>query len=104
VTTRSRRTASPATATGSATAGASRSDGQDARGARARTSASGTPVSAGSRIADATAARLRRDRAELLSAGVLALALLASLVAWGVLDIGHAAAEPAPAMAGAGPD
>ncbi len=58
--------------------------------------------SAGSRFATASAGRLRRDRAELLSAGVLALALLASFVAWGVLDIGHAAAEPAPAVAGAG--
>jgi len=68
-----------------------------------RAHADGTP-SAGSRFASASSARLRRDRAELLSAGVLALALLASLVAWGVLDIGHAAAEPAPAVAGAGPD
>ncbi len=66
---------------------------------RARTGEAG---SAGSRFATASAARLRRDRAELLSACVLALAILASLVAWGVLDIGHAAAEPAPAVAGAG--
>ena len=59
---------------------------------------------AGSRLAVAAAVWLRRDRAELLSAGVLALALLASLVAWGVLDIGQAAAEPAPAVSGIGVD
>lgn len=51
-------------------------------------------------FASAVTVRLRQDRAELLSAGVLALALLASLVAWGALDIGKAAAEPAPATSG----
>ena len=106
-TTRSKRTASPvrvaatATVPTAAAAGSSPSDDADATGTRTRTRRS---VSAGSSLADATAARIRRDRAELLSAGVLALALLASLVAWGVLDIGHVAAEPAPAAAGAGPD
>jgi NADH:ubiquinone oxidoreductase subunit 2 (subunit N) len=53
-----------------------------------------------SSVASAATARIRQDRAELLSAGVLALAILASLVAWGALDIGKAAAEPAPATSG----
>ncbi len=61
-----------------------------------------TPVSPESRLAAASAfgsrvARtLRRDRTELTSAAVLALALLAALTSWGVLDIAGTASEPAP--------
>jgi hypothetical protein len=40
----------------------------------------------------------RRDRAELLSATVLALALLAALTSWGALDLAAAAAEEAPIL------
>jgi hypothetical protein len=90
--------AGPAASAGTAVAPGG---GADSPGARTRPGGAG---SAGSRLAAASATRLRRDRAELLSAGVLALALLASLVAWGVLDIGHAAAEPAPAVVGTGAD
>jgi hypothetical protein len=39
---------------------------------------------------------LRRDRTELLSGAVLALAILAALTSWGALDLARAAAEPAP--------
>ncbi len=39
---------------------------------------------------------VRRDRTELLSAAVLALAILAALTSWGALDLAGAAAEPAP--------
>jgi formate hydrogenlyase subunit 3/multisubunit Na+/H+ antiporter MnhD subunit len=50
----------------------------------------------------AGAARLaevvRRDRAELLSAAVLTLAILAALTSWGALDLATAAAEPAPIL------
>jgi NADH:ubiquinone oxidoreductase subunit 2 (subunit N) len=38
----------------------------------------------------------RRDRTQLLSGAVVALAILAVLTSWGVLDLGNAAAEPAP--------
>jgi hypothetical protein len=41
---------------------------------------------------------LVRDRAELLSATVLALAILAALTSWGALDLAGAAAEPAPIL------
>ena len=50
------------------------------------------------------AAALRRDRAELTSAAVLALAILATLTSWGALDIGDAASEPAPIVAGSASD
>jgi hypothetical protein len=50
------------------------------------------------------AAALRRDRTELTSAAVLALAILAALTSWGALDIGGAAAEPAPIVAGPASD
>jgi len=49
-------------------------------------------------------AMLQRDRTELLSAAVLALAILAALTSWGALDIGGASAEPAPIEAGPGND
>jgi formate hydrogenlyase subunit 3/multisubunit Na+/H+ antiporter MnhD subunit len=41
-----------------------------------------------------------RDRTELLSAAILALAILAALTSWGALDIATAAAEPAPILLG----
>lgn len=44
---------------------------------------------------------IKRDRAELLSVAVVTLAVLAALTSWGMLDIAHAAAEPAPIAAGA---
>ena len=50
------------------------------------------------------AAALRRDRTELTSAAVLALAILAALTSWGALDIGGAAAEPAPIVSGPASD
>ncbi|MEW6226246.1 MAG: proton-conducting transporter membrane subunit, partial [Chloroflexota bacterium] len=50
------------------------------------------------------AAALRRDRTELTSAAVLTLAILAALTSWGALDIGGAAAEPAPIVSGPASD
>jgi NADH:ubiquinone oxidoreductase subunit 2 (subunit N) len=50
------------------------------------------------------ATALRRDRAELTSAAVLALAILAALTSWGALDIGGAASEPAPIVSGPSSD
>jgi formate hydrogenlyase subunit 3/multisubunit Na+/H+ antiporter MnhD subunit len=47
---------------------------------------------------------LRRDRTELLSAAVLALAILAALTSWGALDLRTAAAEPAPILLSGGSD
>jgi hypothetical protein len=61
-----------------------------------------TPVSPESRLAAASALgsrvirALQRDRTELTSAAVLALAILAALTSWGALDVGGAASEPAP--------
>ncbi len=55
-------------------------------GTRTRTS------TAGARFAGL----LRRDRTELLSGAVLALAILSALTSWGALDLARAAAEPAP--------
>ncbi len=55
---------------------------------------------AGQRVATAA----RRDRAPLLSAAVLTLAILAVLTSWGALNLGSAAAEPAPILNGAGTD
>jgi hypothetical protein len=55
--------------------------------------------SAGKRLGSAgerVAGLLRRDRTELLSGAVLALAILAALTSWGALDLAKAAAEPAP--------
>jgi hypothetical protein len=96
-------TAAPTTSATGPSTGTGTTSGHDAVSPGSRTRLGGAG-SAGSRFATASVTRLRRDRAELLSAGVLALALLASLVAWGVLDIGHAAAEPAPAVVGTGAD
>ena len=50
------------------------------------------------------AAALRGNRTELLSAAVLALAILGALTSWGALDIASAAAEPAPIILGPGSD
>lgn len=49
--------------------------------------------------ADRAAAAVERHRAALLSGTVLALALLATLVASGALDVARAASEPVPVMA-----
>lgn len=49
-------------------------------------------------------AALRRDSTELISASVLALAMLAALTAWGALDLGTAANEPAPIVSGPATD
>ncbi len=51
---------------------------------------------AGQRFLDA----LRRNRTELLSGAVLALAILGALTSWGALGIADAAAEPAPIILG----
>jgi NADH:ubiquinone oxidoreductase subunit 2 (subunit N) len=47
---------------------------------------------------------LRHDRTELLAASVLALAVLAALTSWGALDLGSAASEAAPIVAGPSSD
>ncbi len=47
---------------------------------------------------------VRRDRTELTSAAVLSLAILAALTSWGALDLGGAAAEPAPIVSGPSAD
>ena len=47
---------------------------------------------------------LRRNRTELLSGAVLALAVLGALASWGALGIDDAAAEPAPIILGPGSD
>ena len=67
---------------------ARKADGDRPRGSRAETAAA--------RIAGF----LQRDRTELLSGAVLALAILAALTSWGALDIATAAAEPAPILLG----
>jgi hypothetical protein len=53
-------------------------------------------ASAGGRFA----AGLRRNRTELLSGTVLALAILAVLTSYGALDLAVAAGEPAPILNG----
>jgi len=53
-------------------------------------------TAAGARFATA----LRRNRTELLSGTVLALAILAALTSYGALDLSGAAAEPAPILLG----
>lgn len=45
-------------------------------------------------------AALRRNRTELLSGMVLALAILAALTSYGALDLSGAASEPAPILQG----
>lgn len=75
-----------------------------AAGVGMRAGAAGVRVRAGSANVRSRAgaastrlvAALRRDRTELLSAAVLALAILAALTSWGALDLADAAAEPAP--------
>jgi hypothetical protein len=47
---------------------------------------------------------VRRDATELTAAAVLALAMLAALTAWVVLDISGAASEPAPIATDAASD
>lgn len=49
-------------------------------------------------------AAVHRDRSELMSAAVLALAILATLTSWGALDLGAAASEPAPIVSGPSAD
>ncbi len=49
-------------------------------------------------------AAMRRNRTELLSVAVLALAILGALTSWGALGIADAAAEPAPIILGPGSD
>jgi hypothetical protein len=46
----------------------------------------------------------QRDRVQLLSAAVVTLAILAVLTSWGALDLGGAAAEPAPIIISSGTD
>jgi NADH:ubiquinone oxidoreductase subunit 2 (subunit N) len=69
-------------------------------GAGARIGAAGARAGAAGAWVGAGGARfagmLRRDRTELLSGAVLALAILAALTSWGALDLARAAAEPAP--------
>jgi NADH:ubiquinone oxidoreductase subunit 2 (subunit N) len=57
-------------------------------------------VTSGRRLTEA----LRRDRTELMSAAVLALAIVAALTSWGALDLGSAANEPAPIVSGPSAD
>ena len=57
-------------------------------------------ASAGADVASRLRAAVRRRRAELLAAAVLALAVLALLTSWGALGIATAAAEPAPITSG----
>jgi NADH:ubiquinone oxidoreductase subunit 2 (subunit N) len=61
-------------------------------------------AAAGGSVATRLGAAARRDRTELLAATVLAMAILAALTSWGALDIGSAAAEPAPIVAAPGTD
>ena len=73
----------------------------------AAVSAMATVTAAAERAAFAgqqLAAALRRNRTELLSAAVLALAILGALTSWGALGIADAAAEPAPIILGPGSD
>jgi len=67
---------------------------------RSRKLASRGSMSAGRRLMRA----VRRDATELTAASVLTLAILAALTAWGVLDIGGAASEPAPITTNAASD
>ncbi|HEU0243455.1 MAG TPA: hypothetical protein VFQ75_06075 [Candidatus Limnocylindrales bacterium] len=73
--------------------------GRDAHPSPARRVArrSGDMASKGAvSIGRRTTRAMRRDATELTAAAVLTLAVLAALTAWGVLDIGSAASEPAP--------
>jgi formate hydrogenlyase subunit 3/multisubunit Na+/H+ antiporter MnhD subunit len=72
---------------------------------RARRAASGSSVGARAQSAgQAVVMGVRRYRTQLLSAAVLTLAILAVLTSWGALDLGAAAAEPAPILNNAGTD
>jgi formate hydrogenlyase subunit 3/multisubunit Na+/H+ antiporter MnhD subunit len=66
--------------------------------------AAGRGLSAAGSLGRRAATAIRRDRVELTSAVVLALAILAALTSWGALDIASAAAEPAPIVSGPGSD
>ena len=70
------------------------------RGVSARERRTERAALAGRRLAVA----LRRNRTELLSGAVLALAILGALTSWGALGIADAAAEPAPIILGPGSD
>lgn len=63
-----------------------------------------TRPTSGTALGSRATGALRRDRTELISAAVLALAILAALTSWGALDIGSAAAEPAPIVSGPSAD
>ena len=92
-----------AAATPTVTSGARRRVGatmQSALAAGERVRSAGPAQSVSIRLS----AALRRDRAELLSGAVLALAILAALTSWGALDIGGASAEPAPIVMGSNGD
>jgi hypothetical protein len=100
-----RRAATPDAATPDAAperkVGTTRSETPELQGGRAgrgiqAAAALGRLASAGGRIGDF----VRRDRTELTSAAVLALAILAALTSWGALDLGSAAREPAPIVSG----
>jgi NADH:ubiquinone oxidoreductase subunit 2 (subunit N) len=60
----------------------------------------GGPVTGASDLGRRFVAGLRRNRTELLSGTVLALAVLAVLTSYGALDLAGAAAEPAPILLG----
>lgn len=77
--------------------------GPDSAGPAARRSAARTAVVSAS-LGRRVAAAIGRDRTELLSAAVLALAVLAALTSWGALNIGGAAAEAAPVVVGPASD
>jgi hypothetical protein len=66
---------------------------------RVGTGGRGAAVAASS-LGGRFAAGLRRNRTELLSGTVLALAVLAALTSYGALDLAGAAAEPAPILLG----
>jgi formate hydrogenlyase subunit 3/multisubunit Na+/H+ antiporter MnhD subunit len=59
-----------------------------------------TRAASGSSSTAQAAETIKRHRAGLLSGAVLALALLATLVAFGGFDVAHASCEPTPAVAG----
>ncbi len=62
------------------------------------------PSVALARTGERIAAALGRNRTELLSGVVLALAILAALTSYGALNLADAAAEPAPILLGPGSD
>ncbi len=68
------------------------------------TRAARTPGGGMQTIGSKAVVAAQRDRVQLLSAAVVTLAILAVLTSWGVLDLGSAAAEPAPIIIGSGAD